>query len=93
MWNTLQDRLITYLKLNSITNMVQFNAAAIQIMNWFNQHFAVKPESAKTSFVPLSKDNDLAMLLAVRNERTTCELQFAHLRLFLVSKLAVRGSI
>jgi hypothetical protein len=70
-WETLQDRLITYLKLNGITNMEQFNAVAPQVMDWFNQHFAVEPESSENSFVPLCEKNNLDELLAVKHNRTT----------------------
>jgi hypothetical protein len=71
LWGTLQDRLPTHFKLNTIANMEQFNAAAVQIMDWFNRHFAVEPESTETSFVPLSDHDDLDTLLAVKHERTT----------------------
>ncbi|MHC6202795.1 hypothetical protein ACYULU_06335 [Breznakiellaceae bacterium SP9] len=40
-------------------------------MDWFNQHFAVEPESTEISFVPLSDHDDLDTLLAVKRERTT----------------------
>ena len=40
-------------------------------MDWFNLRFAVEPESAETSFVPLSENNNLDLLLAVKHERTT----------------------
>jgi transposase InsO family protein len=71
LWGTLQDRLPTYFKLNGITGREQFNAAAPQVMDWFNRRFAVEPESAETSFVPLTEKNNLDTLLAVKYERTT----------------------
>jgi transposase len=91
-WGTLQDRLPTYFKLNGITTMEQFNAVAPQIMDWFNQHFAVAPESAETSFVPLSAENNLDTLLAVKHERTTdacgC-FSFQNLKFEVVSEKAI----
>jgi transposase len=71
LWDTLQDRLPTYCKINGITNPEQFNAAAATSIDWFNQHFAQPPESSETSFIPLSKDDNLDTLLAVKYERTT----------------------
>lgn len=71
LWGTLQDRLPTHCKLNTIKNMEQFNAAAVQVMDWFNKHFAIEPESTETSFVPLSSQDNLDTLLAVKHERTT----------------------
>jgi hypothetical protein len=71
LWGTLQDRLITYLHLEKITNMDQFNLASDQIMDWFNKRFGVKLESSENSFVPLSDSDNLDVLLAVKHERTT----------------------
>jgi transposase len=71
LWGTLQDRLVTYLKLERITTAEQFNAAAARIIGWFNRRFAVEPESEETSFVPLSAEDDLDTLLAVKHGRTT----------------------
>ncbi len=51
--------------------MDQFNAAAPKIMDWFNQRFAVAPESSENAFVPLTESNNLDTLLAVKYERTT----------------------
>ena len=71
LWGTLQDRLVTYLKLEHITNITQFNASAKKIMNWFNKRFAVKNEVAENSFMPLPEEFNLDKLLAVKFERTT----------------------
>ena len=61
-------------------------------MDWFNQHFAVAPESAETSFVPLSAENNLDTLLAVKHERTTdacgC-FSFQNLKFEVVSEKAI----
>ncbi|GMO27930.1 MAG: hypothetical protein Ta2B_08480 [Termitinemataceae bacterium] len=48
-----------------------FILAAAEIMDWFNQRFAVEPESSENSFVPLSQSDNLDTLLAVKHERTT----------------------
>lgn len=71
LWGTLQDRFITYLKLEGITNMEQFNKASTKTMDWFNARFQKPPESTENSFVPLSKKDNLDTLLAVKYERTT----------------------
>ena len=71
LWGTLQDRLPTYCKLNAVKDICRFNADAEGIMEWFNQRYAVEPESDETSFVPLSPEDNLDTLLAVTHERTT----------------------
>ena len=71
LWGTLQDRLPVWLKINGITNMEQANLNADKIMAYFNTHFAVEPESAESTFVPLDETYDLDKLLTVSYERTT----------------------
>jgi transposase len=71
LWGTLQDRLVTYLKIETITNMAQFNRSAKKIMNWFNTRFAVKDTAIENSFVPLGDTINLDNLLTVKFQRTT----------------------
>jgi transposase len=71
LWGTLQDRLVTYLRLEGITDRGQFNIAARKIMNWFNKRFAAKDNVAENSFLRLNDTINLDNLLAVKFPRTT----------------------
>jgi transposase len=71
LWGTLQDRLPVWLKLHGITDMEKANRMIGHYIADYNRRFAVQPESAESSFVPLDDSTDLDTLLAVRHERTT----------------------
>jgi transposase len=71
LWGTLQDRLPVWLKLHGITDMEQANRMTGQFIADYNRRFAVEPESAESSFVPVDGSTGLDTLLAVRHERTT----------------------
>jgi hypothetical protein len=71
LWNTLQDRLPTWLRLHHITTMEEANNRIQDIITWYNGLFAVAPASEDNAFVPLFPGDDLDKLLAVRHERTT----------------------
>ena len=71
LWNTLQDRLTIWLKLEGITSMEQANSELHRYITSFNNRFAVQPKSADSAFEPLNDAIDLDKLLTVRYERTT----------------------
>jgi transposase len=71
LWETLQDRLPIWLRLHKITTVEGANAAFPDFIAEYNAQFSVESESPETSFVPLSPDDDLDTLLAVKYERTT----------------------
>jgi hypothetical protein len=71
LWGTLQDRLPIWFKLNGITDMASANCNIDKIIQYYNSHFAVMPESQEAAFVKLHESFDLDKLLAVRYERTT----------------------
>jgi hypothetical protein len=71
LWGTLQDRLPVWLKVNGITDIESANKNVDKIIAYFNDRFAVEPESAESAFVPVGDSYDLDKLLTVRYERTT----------------------
>ncbi|GHU00547.1 hypothetical protein FACS1894142_8610 [Spirochaetia bacterium] len=71
LWQTLQNRLPVYFKLNGITTMEQANTALPDFITDFNTKFSVTPISTDNAFVPLSPRDDLETFLAVQFERTT----------------------
>ena len=71
LWNTLQDRLPIWMKIEGITNMEQANRELHRYITVFNSRFAVKPQAEKSAFEPLHDSIDLEKLLAVCYERTT----------------------
>jgi len=71
LWNTLQDRLPIWLKLQGITDMETANLHLHKFIAYYNKRFAVEPEAEESSFVPLDPSFDLDKLLTVRFDRTT----------------------
>jgi transposase len=71
LWGTLQDRLPIWLKLNGIMDMERANGNIDKIIQYYNAHFAVIPETPETAFVRLHESFDLDKLLVVRYERKT----------------------
>jgi len=71
LWNTLQDRLRIWLKLEGITSMEHANRELHRYITIFNNRFAVQPKSAVSVFEPLNNSIDLDKLLTVRYERVT----------------------
>jgi transposase len=71
LWGTVQDRLPIWLKLNGIMDMESANRNIDKIIQYYNSHFAVKPETEEMAFVKLHESFDLDKLLVVRYERTT----------------------
>jgi transposase len=71
LWETLQDRLPIWFKLNGITNLEKANAVLPSFIVEYNARFAVLPEVSESAFVPLAPENNLDTLLAVQYERTT----------------------
>jgi len=67
LWNTLQDRLPVWLKLEGITDMEQANRELQRYIAVFNKRFAVEPTLQEDAFVPLGDGYDLDKLLAVRH--------------------------
>jgi len=71
LWGTLQDRLPVWLTMRNITDMEQANREIYQFIVDYNSKFAIAPEIAESSFVPLGDSLDLDTLLSVRHERVT----------------------
>jgi transposase len=71
LWGTLQDRLPTWLRLHNVKTMEEANQRIGEIISWYNDLFGVAPGSEENAFIPLSPNDDLDKLLAVRYERTT----------------------
>ena len=71
LWGTVQDRLPVWFALKGITRVEQANAALPAFITEYNSKFAVEPETSEHAFIPLSADDNLDTLLAVRYERTT----------------------
>ena len=63
LWQTLQSRLITEFKINSINNMEKANRFLPLFLDRYNNQFAKPSKSEKSRFLPLSKIN-LDILLA-----------------------------
>jgi transposase len=71
LWNTLQDRLPLWLKLEGITGVEQANSELHRYIAIFNCRFSVQAQTVESAFVPLGDSHDLDKLLAVRHERNT----------------------
>ena len=71
LWNTLQDRLPVWFKLEGVTEIEQANIAIKQFISDYNTRFSVEPLKKETAFLPLDDENELDTLLSVRYERTT----------------------
>jgi transposase len=71
LWNTLRDRLSVWLRLNGITDREEANQMLPHFAEEYNARFAVPAESPDSAFVPLTSDDDLDKLLAVRCRQTT----------------------
>ncbi len=71
LWETLQDRLPTMLRLFGITDMESANRSIDKLIDYYNDHFAVNSESDESSFEPLDPSFDLDKILVVKHQRTT----------------------
>jgi transposase len=71
LWQTIQDRFVTMLKIFGITDMETANQKIDLLINYFNDRFAVDPESEESTFEKLDPSFDLDKILVVRHQRTT----------------------
>ena len=69
LWETLQSRLTTEFRINSITNINQANEFLISYISKYNKQFSVIPSSNKNMFLKLPKNANLDELLCVKFER------------------------
>lgn len=70
LWETLQSRLVTEFRINSIKTMEEANKFFIQYIPKYNSKFAIESASKKSVFLKLPKRYNLDELLCVRFERT-----------------------
>lgn len=70
LWETLQSRLVTEFRINSIKTMEEANKFLIQYIQKYNSKFAIESASKKSVFLKLPKRYNLDELLCVRFERT-----------------------
>src|SRR5947209_13580270 len=68
-FGTLQDRLVTELRLADITSMDAANAFLPAFLTRFNKQFAVPARHPGSAFRPLDPTSDLAGILCFRYER------------------------
>ena len=70
LWETLQSRLVTEFRINSITNIEDANKFLIEYIPKYNSKFAIKATNKNSVFLRLPKRYNLDELLCVRFERT-----------------------
>lgn len=70
LWETLQSRLVTEFRINSIKTMEEANKFFIEYIPKYNSKFAIESASKKSVFLKLPKRYNLDELLCVRFERT-----------------------
>ena len=70
LWETLQSRLVTELRINKITTIERANIFLANYINIYNSKFAVEPLNKETMFLKLPKRYNLDELLCVKFERT-----------------------
>ena len=70
LWETLQSRLVTEFRINSIKTIEDANNFLIEYIPKYNSKFAVKSTSGKSLFLKLPKKYNLDELLCVQFERT-----------------------
>ena len=63
LWETLQDRLVTEFKINSINTIEDANKFLPKYIEKYNKKFAKEPESNESKFIPLPPYVDLDILL------------------------------
>lgn len=69
LWDTLQSRLVTEFRIHKIKTMDEANDFLPGFIKKYNAKFAVKPESDKSSFIPLPTKANLDELLCVKIPR------------------------
>ncbi|WP_409229474.1 ISNCY family transposase [Gudongella sp. SC589] len=71
LWNTLQSRLPTDLKIAGVTSIEQANEFLADYIASFNSKFAVEPEEAISAYTPLPDYLNLDHILCVKFDRVT----------------------
>ncbi len=69
LWGTLQDRLVSELRLAGATTIEEANAMLPAFLARFNRNFAVAPEVAGTAYRPQLKAAQLDAILCFKHER------------------------
>lgn len=70
LWETLQSRLVTEFRINTITSIEEANKFLPNYINKYNSQFSIEVSSKKNVFLKLPKRYNLDELLCVRFERT-----------------------
>ena len=69
LWGTLQDRLVTELKLLEITTMEEANRVLPELIRKHNLRFAVKAQSEKSAYLEINRNLSLEEVFAIREYR------------------------
>ncbi|MDY6071247.1 MAG: ISNCY family transposase [Bacilli bacterium] len=69
LWGTLQSRLISELRLRSITTIGEANAYLPEFMADYNRRFAIKPEMESSVFAPAPSPREIDFYLSVEFQR------------------------
>lgn len=69
LWGTLQSRLVSELRLRSITTIEQANAFLPSFMEDYNRRFASEPDYGNSLFVPAPEEREIDYYLSVQYER------------------------
>jgi len=70
LWGTLQDRLVSELRLAGATTMEQANAVLLAFRPEFNRRFAISPADSTPAWRPLRRGTDLARLCSFQYPAT-----------------------
>lgn len=70
LFQTLQDRWVTELRIRGIRTLEEANRILPQLIREHNRRFAVKPKETSCAFVPLGRGQSLDDLLCFRERRT-----------------------
>jgi hypothetical protein len=71
LWETLQSRLVIEFRIRGIKTEHEANAFLTEYIPRFNEQFAVAPEQTESAYSPLSSNVDIALVLCVKETRTT----------------------
>lgn len=69
LWQTLQSRLVIELRLAHISSIKQANAFLPDFISRFNERFAVDPAQPESAFRPCPPDEELSLVLCLKNPR------------------------
>jgi transposase len=70
LFETLQDRWVVELRLRNVNTLEEANRILPELIEDYNQKFAVEPRDPESAFVPLEPGQLLDLILCYRDERT-----------------------